>query len=85
MTCKDFQFRHFRHSQKFANSHCADSTGQCTCNAGYKGTKCVPSCDCDTTGENDWYPREKIDEKQLKFALFVQKSSFLEILRDSDS
>ena len=29
---------------------CANSTGQCTCNAGYKGTKCDTACGCDTTG-----------------------------------
>ena len=29
---------------------CADSTGQCTCIAGYKGTKCDTACGCDTTG-----------------------------------
>ena len=31
---------------------CADSTGQCTCNAGYKGTKCDAACGCDTTGSS---------------------------------
>ena len=32
------------------NLQCADSTGQCTCNAGYKGSKCDIACGCDTTG-----------------------------------
>ena len=31
---------------------CADSTGQCTCNAGYKGTKCDTACGCDTAGSS---------------------------------
>ena len=31
---------------------CADSTGQCTCNAGYKGTNCDASCGCDGTGSS---------------------------------
>ena len=31
---------------------CADSTGQCTCNAGYKGTKCDATCGCDSTGSS---------------------------------
>ena len=31
---------------------CADSTGQCTCNAGYKGTKCDATCGCDPTGSD---------------------------------
>ena len=31
---------------------CADSTGQCTCNAGYKGTKCDATCGCDATGSS---------------------------------
>ena len=32
------------------NLQCVDSTGQCTCNAGYKGLKCDIGCGCDTTG-----------------------------------
>ena len=32
------------------NLQCADSTGHCTCNAGYKGSKCDIACGCDTTG-----------------------------------
>ena len=31
---------------------CADSTGLCTCNAGYKGTNCNAACGCDTTGSS---------------------------------
>ena len=31
---------------------CADTSGQCTCNAGYKGTKCDATCGCDTTGSS---------------------------------
>ena len=31
---------------------CADSTGQCTCNAGYKGTNCDAACGCDATGSS---------------------------------
>ena len=31
---------------------CADSTGQCTCNDGYKGTNCDATCGCDTTGSS---------------------------------
>ena len=31
---------------------CADLTGQCSCNAGYKGTKCDTACGCDTTGSS---------------------------------
>ena len=31
---------------------CADSTGICTCKAGYKGNKCDATCGCDTTGSS---------------------------------
>ena len=31
---------------------CADTTGLCTCNAGYKGNKCDTACGCDTTGSS---------------------------------
>ena len=31
---------------------CADSTGQCTCNFGYKGTTCDATCGCNTTGSS---------------------------------
>ena len=31
---------------------CADTTGICTCNAGYKGTKCDAACGCDSTGSS---------------------------------
>ena len=31
---------------------CVDSTGTCTCNAGYQGTKCDTACGCDTTGSS---------------------------------
>ena len=31
---------------------CADSTGLCTCNSGYKGTKCDAACGCDGTGSS---------------------------------
>ena len=29
---------------------CADTSGQCTCNAGYKGTKCDAACGCTSPG-----------------------------------
>ena len=35
-----------------SNLQCADSTGQCTCNAGFKGTTCNTACGCDTTGSS---------------------------------
>merc|ERR1739837_20073 len=31
---------------------CADTTGSCTCNGGYKDTKCDTACGCDTTGSS---------------------------------
>ena len=31
---------------------CANSTGQCTCNTGYKGTNCDTACGCDTPGSS---------------------------------
>ena len=31
---------------------CANSTGQCNCNAGYKGTNCDTACGCDTPGSS---------------------------------
>ena len=35
-----------------SSQECADSTGLCTCNAGYKGTKCDTACGCITTGSS---------------------------------
>ena len=35
-----------------SSQECADTTGTCTCNAGYKGTKCDTACGCDTTGSS---------------------------------
>ena len=31
---------------------CADTSGQCTCNAGYKGTKCDAACGCTSPGSS---------------------------------
>ena len=31
---------------------CADSTGLCTCKAGYEGAKCDVACNCDFTGSS---------------------------------
>ena len=36
-----------------SNLQCANSTGLCTCNAGYKGTKCNATCGCHTTGSSN--------------------------------
>ena len=35
-----------------SSQECADTTGLCTCNAGYKGTKCDTACGCDSTGSS---------------------------------